>query len=143
VKIQLLGIPNGIPRILLTGIFLYFSKRYINSSDYPGPPTLNDKARQVRALSHLTVPSSPTAKTNPSPHTSMLMPMMHIRKMRMPMPHRRMHMRMTVRLRSIPFKPVRMLVMFVMCMAMIMLEQFVLMLMNMVLHQVNPYPHGH
>jgi hypothetical protein len=42
VKIQLLGIPNGIPRILLTGIFLYLSKRYINSSDYPGP----DKAAE-------------------------------------------------------------------------------------------------
>ena len=73
----------------------------------------------------------------------MLMPMMHIRKMRMPMPHRRMHVRMTVRLPTIPLKPVRMLVMLVMCVAMIMLEPFVLMLMNMVFHQVNPYPHGH
>jgi hypothetical protein len=73
----------------------------------------------------------------------MLMPMMHIRKMRMPVTHRRMHMRMTVRLRSIPVSPVHMLVMLIMYVAMIMLEQFVLMLMNMVLHQVNPYPHGH
>ncbi len=73
----------------------------------------------------------------------MPMPMMHIRKMRMAMPHRRMHMRMTVRLRSIPFKPVHMLVMLVVGMAMIMLEPFVLMLMTMVLHQMNPYPNGH
>lgn len=73
----------------------------------------------------------------------MLMPMMHIRKMRMAMTHRRMHMRMTVRLRSIPFKPVNMLVMLIVCVAMFMLEQFMLMLMSMVFHQVNPYPHGH
>ena len=73
----------------------------------------------------------------------MLMPMMHIRKMRMAMPHRRMHMRMTVRLRSVPLKPVRMLVMLVVCVAMIVLNPFVLMLMSMVFHQMNPYPNGH
>ena len=73
----------------------------------------------------------------------MLMPMMHIRKMRMPVTHRRMHMRMTVRLRSIPFKPVRMLMMLVLCMTMIVLEPLVLMLMSMVLHQMNPYPNSH
>ena len=73
----------------------------------------------------------------------MLMPMMHIRKMRMPVTHRRMHMRMTVRLRSIPFKPVRMLMVLVVCVAMIVLEPFVLMLVGMVFHQVNPYPYGH
>lgn len=73
----------------------------------------------------------------------MLMPMMHIRKVRMTMPHRRMHMRMAVRLRSIPFNPVRMLMVLVVCVAMIVLEPFVLMLMGMVFHQVNPYPDGH
>ncbi|MOA36271.1 hypothetical protein D3C78_1577840 [compost metagenome] len=73
----------------------------------------------------------------------MPMPMMHIRKMRMAMPHRRMHMRMTVRLRSIPLNPVRMLVMLIVYVAMIMLKQFVLMLVSMVFHQMNPHPHGH
>lgn len=71
------------------------------------------------------------------------MPVMNIRKMRMPVTHRRMHMRMAVRLRSIPVKLVNMLVMLVVGVAMIVLEQFVLMLMSMVFHQVNPYPHGH
>lgn len=41
------------------------------------PPTLNDKARPVRALSHLGFVQ---------PNQSMPMPMMHIRKMRMTMP---------------------------------------------------------
>lgn len=71
------------------------------------------------------------------------MPVMNIRKMRMPVTHRRMHMRMAVRLRSIPVKLVNMLVMLVVGVAMIVLEQFVLMLVRMVLHQMNPYPHGH
>lgn len=73
----------------------------------------------------------------------MPMPMMHIRKMRMTVPHRRVHMRMTMRLHPIPLKPMRMLMMLIVCMPMIMLKPFVLMFMNMVFHQMNPYAHGH
>lgn len=49
------GMPDGSP---LQSQETYLSiqlDRYHDDSNYPGPPTLNDKARPVRALSHLEI----------------------------------------------------------------------------------------
>jgi hypothetical protein len=47
------GIPTGIPTKNQKTSLSYKSTNYKIDSNPPGPPTINNKARPVRALSHL------------------------------------------------------------------------------------------
>ena len=73
----------------------------------------------------------------------MLMPMMHIRKVRMTVSQRRVLMHMTMGFSTVPLKVMLMPMVFVMNMAMAMFEEVVLMFVGMVFSQVNPHAQGH
>lgn len=71
------------------------------------------------------------------------MPMMQIRIVRMRVHQRRMNMRMRVRLAAVPRKIVRMLMVFVVRVAMIVFERFVRVLMRVPLADMQPHADRH
>lgn len=71
------------------------------------------------------------------------MPVVDVRKVRVAMHQRIVHMRMGVRFLAVPREIMRVLVMFVVAMAMIMRQRFMRVLVSMTLADVQPNAHRH